>query len=61
MFTKRLDKVSLDTVSVNNLIVQVGRMDYGFRIQGIIGMDFLLRVGAIIDFGKMNLGPPPQN
>lgn len=61
VFTKRLDKLSLDKISVNNLIVQVGRMDYGFRIQGIIGMDFLLEVGAIIDFEKLDLRPALWN
>ncbi len=28
-------------------------MDYGFEINGIIGMDFLKKVGAIIDLDKM--------
>jgi hypothetical protein len=30
-------------------------MDYGFEINGIIGMDFLKSVSAIIDLDKMIL------
>ena len=30
-------------------------MDYGFGIQGILGMDFLLRAGAIINLRDLNL------
>lgn len=29
--------------------IEVGVMDYGFEIDGIIGMDFFIQVGAIID------------
>lgn len=28
-------------------------MDYGFDINGIIGIDFLKHIGAIIDLDKM--------
>lgn len=28
-------------------------MDYGFEINGIVGMDFLKSVGAVIDLDKM--------
>lgn len=31
----------------------VGGMDYGFEINGILGMDFLKRARAIIDLGKL--------
>lgn len=61
VFSKRFDRVSLDNVSVNNLSVQVGRMEYGFKIQGIIGMDFLLQVGAIIDLDKLDFRAAPWN
>jgi len=30
-------------------------MDYGFKINGIIGLDVLLRVGAIIDLAQVEL------
>jgi len=30
-------------------------MDYGFSIDGIIGLDFLLQVGAVIDLAKLEV------
>jgi len=30
-------------------------MDYGFDIDGIIGMDFLLEVKAVIDLAKLEV------
>ena len=29
--------------------IEVGGMDYGFEINGILGMDFLTQAGAIIN------------
>lgn len=28
-------------------------MDYGFEMDGIVGMDFLMEVGAIIDLARL--------
>ncbi|WBW95201.1 hypothetical protein [Oceanirhabdus sp. W0125-5] len=39
-------------MSIDNFKVEIGVMDYGFNINGIIGMDFLKEVGAIIDLNK---------
>ena len=33
--------------------IEVGVMDYGFEVNGILGMDFMKGVGAIIDLDKM--------
>jgi hypothetical protein len=30
-------------------------MDYGFKIDGILGMDFLLESGAIINLKDLNI------
>ncbi len=30
-------------------------MNYGFEMDGIVGLDFLLGVGAIIDFAEMEI------
>ncbi len=30
-------------------------MDYGFEMDGIVGMDFLMQVGAIIDLSKLEV------
>ncbi len=40
-------------MSLKNFKVEIGVMDYGFEINGIIGIDLLKAVGAIIDLNKM--------
>jgi hypothetical protein len=32
-----------------NFEIEIGGMDYGFEINGILGMDFLLLAGAMIN------------
>lgn len=55
VFTKRVDLLSAGELIVNNFTVEVGSMDYGFSIDGILGMDFLTSVGAIIDLDMMEI------
>ncbi len=35
--------------------IEVGAMDYGFHIQGLLGVDFLLRSKAVIDLGALEI------
>ena len=35
--------------------VEIGAMAYGFEIAGIIGMDFLAGVGAVIDLAQLEI------
>ena len=35
--------------------IEVGAMDYRFEIEGILGMDFLTSVGAVIDLSRMQV------
>ncbi len=35
--------------------VQIGDMDYGFPLDGIVGMDFLTQVGAQLDLANMKI------
>jgi hypothetical protein len=30
-------------------------MDYGFPIQGLIGLDFLMKAGAVIDLANLEM------
>lgn len=55
VFEKYIDKVELGEICVENLRIQVGAMDYGFEINGIIGMDFLMQKRVIIDTGLLTL------
>ena len=55
VFVKRIDRLSLGELQVNNFAIEVGAMDYGFAIDGIIGTDFLLQVGAVIDLSRLEI------
>jgi hypothetical protein len=55
VFTKRLDVLAVGSLQTRNFSVQVGAMDYGFSIDGIVGVDFLVAVGAVIDMGFLEV------
>lgn len=49
VYTKQLDAVYFDSVCLADFRVEVGSMDYGMEIDGIIGFDFIQMAGLIID------------
>lgn len=53
VYKKNIDGINLGSIDVKDFTIEVGVMDYGFDINGIIGMDFLKRIGAIINLDKM--------
>lgn len=53
VYKKNIDGINLGSLDVKDCTIEVGVMDYGFDINGIIGMDFLKRIGAIINLDKM--------
>jgi predicted aspartyl protease len=55
VFSKRLEGVALGEMELQDFEVQIGAMNYGFPIQGIIGMNFLLQFQAVIDLGKLEV------
>lgn len=55
VFTKRIDRVALGDLVVTDFAIQAGALDYGRDIEGIIGLDFLLRTRAVIDLGRSEL------
>ncbi len=55
VFSKRLDSLSLGELKQSNFPVQIGAMDYGFPIQGLIGLDFLMQAGAVIDLASLEM------
>jgi hypothetical protein len=55
-FTKRLDLLALGDTKVFDFEIEVGAMDYGFPADGILGLDYLLRTGALIDLRRLELG-----
>ena len=55
VFTKKVDLLSVGELQVADFEIEVGGMDYGFEIDGIIGMDFLTQVGAVIDLARLEI------
>ena len=55
VFTKRMDRIRLDNLDVSSFEIEIGAMDYGYEIDGIIGVDFLIQVGAIIDLATLEI------
>lgn len=49
VFEKQIDSLRIDDCFIHFFIVQVGSMDYGYDINGIVGMDFLGKSLAVID------------
>ena len=56
VFTRRIAQIRIGQRKVRDFEIEVGGMDYGFAIQGILGMDFLLQAGAIINLRDLSLG-----
>jgi hypothetical protein len=54
-FTKRLEFLAVDETSVSGFEIEVGAMDYGFPADGILGLDYLLKTGAVIDLRRLEL------
>ena len=55
VFTRRIGQLRIGQQEVTDFEIEVGGMDYGFEIQGILGMDFLLQARAIINLHELSL------
>ena len=55
VYKKNVDKLQLGESEVTDFTIEVGVMDYGFAINGILGIDFLIETGAIIDLARMEI------
>lgn len=55
VFARQIDQLRIGSYSVPDFEIEVGGMDYGFAINGIIGTDFLLLTGAVIDLNVLTL------
>jgi predicted aspartyl protease len=50
-----VDEIQVGELVVKNFDVQLGALDYGIEIDGIIGLDFLLSTGAVMNFKTMTI------
>lgn len=47
------DRLSFDELEVDNFEIEIGAMDYNIAADGIVGLDFLRRAGAVIDLATL--------
>ncbi|ANE46865.1 hypothetical protein SY83_11920 [Paenibacillus swuensis] len=55
VYTKYMDAIHFDGQSFSHFQVEIGSMDYGLEIDGILGFDFMKAAGLIIDTNIMNV------
>jgi len=55
VFSRVVDSVLLGEKEVHDTEIEIGGMDYGFKINGILGVDILLEMGAIIDLQDLKI------
>lgn len=54
-FTKSLVLLAMGEMKIPDFEIEVGAMDYGFPADGILGLDYLLRTGSLIDLRHLEL------
>lgn len=55
VYTKYLDSIIVGEAILKDFQVEIGNMDYGMEIDGILGFNFLKQAEAWIDVGAMEL------
>ncbi len=55
VFARSVDYLQVGERRLQDFEIKIGEVSYGFGINGVLGMDFLLRTDAIIDLKLMNL------
>jgi hypothetical protein len=55
VFSRQVDYLAVADRALNRFEVEIGGMDYGFEINGILGMDFLTRAGAVLDLSNLTI------
>lgn len=55
VFSRRVDRLAIGSHGLDNFELEIGEMDYGFQLGGILGMDFLLAARAVIDLDRLTI------
>lgn len=55
VFFKTIDAMEINGYRIEDVQVDIGVMDYGIELDGIIGMDILLKAKSIIDLNELTL------
>jgi hypothetical protein len=54
-FSKNIDSLEMDTFELKDVKLDFGIIDPRGEINGLIGLDLLIKVGAVIDLKNMNV------
>lgn len=52
VFSKTVDSINMGQAEIRDFSLEIGAMNYGFDLDGIIGLDFLQQIKAIINIDK---------
>lgn len=55
VYLKKIDSIVLGEIEIKEFTVDLGVMDYGFDIDGIIGMNLLQHINSIINIEKKTI------
>ena len=58
VFARQVDYVQVGSQRLEQFEIEVGALDYGFEINGILGMDFLTKTGALINLRTLEIEFP---
>jgi hypothetical protein len=50
-----VDELRVGEITIADFAIEVGAMDYRFPADGILGLDFLVQAGALIDLRRFEL------
>lgn len=54
-FVKNIDQIKVDAMSIENIDIDFGIVDTKGEINGLLGLDILMKIGAIIDLKNLTL------
>ena len=55
VYMRRVQALRMGHRTVEDAEIEIGGMNYGFSINGILGMDLLIQMGAVIDLGQLTI------
>ena len=61
VLSKQIESLSLGAIEVRDFPIQIGAMNYGFPIQGLLGTDFFVQARVVLDLGLLETYPSPSD
>lgn len=55
VFSRQVDAIALEGYETASLEAEFGELNFGLKMNGILGLDVLLRAGAVLDLGNLTI------